>query len=80
MIGIDGSSLRRIGGQAPGAVYAIVSPKGDRVTFVSNSARFVFTTPLPAVAGVSPTELNGTGVRQILECDRLVPGRRSPAP
>jgi Tol biopolymer transport system component len=62
MIGVDGSNLRRIAGEAPGAVYAHPSPKGDKVAFVSTSARVAYTAPLPPVAGVSPTTLKGTDV------------------
>jgi Tol biopolymer transport system component len=62
MIGVDGSNLRRIGGDAPGAVYPLLSPKGDSVAFISNSGKFVYTTPLPPAAGVSPTQLTGTAL------------------
>ena len=60
MIGIDGANLRKVAGEAPGAVYIHVSPNGDKVAFVATSGRAVYTAPLPPVAGVSPTELQGT--------------------
>ena len=60
MIGLDGSNLRKIAGEAPGVVYIQVSPRSDKIAFVSNSSRVVYTAPLPPVAGVSPTELRGT--------------------
>ena len=60
MIGVDGGNLRKVVGEATGAVYIQVSPKGDKVAFVSTSGRVVYSAPLPPVAGVSPTELQGT--------------------
>jgi serine/threonine protein kinase/Tol biopolymer transport system component len=59
-IGLDGSNLRKIAGEAAGAVYVHVSPKADAIAFVSTSGRVVYTAPLPPVAGVSPAELPGT--------------------
>ena len=60
MVGIDGANLRKVAGEATGAVYVNVSPNRDKVAFVSTSGRAVCTAPLPPVAGVSPTELQGT--------------------
>jgi Tol biopolymer transport system component len=60
MIGVDGGNLRKVAGEAPGAVYANVSPKGDTVVFVGNSARVVFSAPLLSARGASQTELRGT--------------------
>jgi Tol biopolymer transport system component/serine/threonine protein kinase len=60
MVGMDGGNLRKVAGEAPGAVYVHVSPKGDTVAFVSNSGRAVYAAPLAPSGGVSPTELRGT--------------------
>jgi serine/threonine protein kinase len=61
MVGMDGDNLRKVAGEAPGAVYVHISPKGDTVAFVSNSGRVVFSAPLaPSGGGVPPTELRGT--------------------
>ena len=60
MVGADGGNLRRVAGEAPGVVYAHVSPKGDRIIFVATSGRAVYSAPLAPVAGVRPTQLRGT--------------------
>jgi Tol biopolymer transport system component len=57
-IGVDGSNLRRVAGEAPGAVYAYLSPQGDTVAFVDIPGRAVYTTPLGG--GKAPTLLPGT--------------------
>ena len=62
MIGVDGGNLRRVAGEAPGAVYAHVSPKGDTVVFVATSARAVFSAPIDICPSGLPTELKGTQV------------------
>ena len=62
MIGVDGGNLRRVAGEAPGAVYANVSPKGDAIVFIATSARAVFSAPMISTRGESPTELKGTQV------------------
>jgi eukaryotic-like serine/threonine-protein kinase len=60
MVGVDGGNLRKVAGEEPGAVYASVSPKGDMVIFVATSGRAVFSAPLRAGGGTSPTLLRGT--------------------
>ena len=60
MVGMDGGNLRKVAGEAPGAVYVHVSPKGDAVAFTSNSGRVVFLAPLTPSRGVSPTALRDT--------------------
>ena len=58
-VGIDGGDLRRVAGEAPGTVYLTVSPRGDRVAFVSNSGRAAYVAP---IGGGPPVELPGTPV------------------
>jgi Tol biopolymer transport system component len=61
MIGIDGGGLRRLIDSRVGGVYALISPKGDRIVFTADSGRGTFIAPLGA--GPSPsTELPGTVV------------------
>jgi eukaryotic-like serine/threonine-protein kinase len=60
IVGVDGGSLRRVAGEAPGAAYATVSPKGDAVVFVATSGRAVFSAPLAPGGGTPPTLLRGT--------------------
>jgi eukaryotic-like serine/threonine-protein kinase len=59
-VGVDGGNLRRVAGEAPGAAYTNVSPKGDTVIFVATSGRAVFSAPLAAGRGTTPTLLRGT--------------------
>ena len=61
-IGLDGSNLRKIVGDAAGAVYVLLSPKADAIAFLSTSGTDVYTMPMPPVAGVSPTALQGTHI------------------
>jgi Tol biopolymer transport system component/serine/threonine protein kinase len=61
-IGIDGGGLRRVAGEAAGAVYVQISPAGDRVAFVDESGHVVHTAPFPAKPGVAATVLRGTVV------------------
>lgn len=58
-IGIDGGNLRKVVGPRSGAVYALVSPKGDTVVFVANSGRAMFSAPLSSTSEGTPTELPG---------------------
>jgi Tol biopolymer transport system component len=58
-VGVDGGNLRRVAGEAPGVVYVTVSPKGDRLAFVSNSGRSAYTAP---IGGGPAVELTGTQV------------------
>jgi eukaryotic-like serine/threonine-protein kinase len=60
MVGMDGGNLRKVAGEAAGAVYVHVSPTGDTVAFTSNSGRVVFVAPLAPRRGVSPTALRDT--------------------
>ncbi|MCA1563666.1 MAG: hypothetical protein LC804_26595, partial [Acidobacteria bacterium] len=61
IIGIDGSNLRQVAKPGSGALYPLVSPKGDSVIFVAESAKLgVFSVPLGARAGAPPTQLPGT--------------------
>jgi len=57
IVGIDGSGLRRVADTPVGAVYAVISPRGDTVVFSSSSARSVYTMPL--ADGATPTPLEG---------------------
>ena len=61
-IGLDGSNLRRIVGADAGAVYTLLSPKADAIAFLSSAGTTVYTMPIPPVAGVSPTALQGTEI------------------
>jgi Tol biopolymer transport system component len=60
-VGVDGGNLRKIAGDAPGAVYVNLSPKGDQLIFVATSGRAVFSAPL-GPAGASPTLLPATRI------------------
>jgi eukaryotic-like serine/threonine-protein kinase len=60
MVGVDGGNLRKVVGESPGAAYTNVSPKGDTVIFVATSGRAVFSAPLAAGKGTTPTLLRGT--------------------
>ncbi len=61
-VGVDGGNLRRVAGQAPGVVYLSVSPKGDRVAFVSNSGRTAYIAPIDGgpIEELAGTQVNGT--------------------
>ena len=62
-IGLDGSGLQQITSLPAGAVYAVLSPKGDAVAASGDDGRSTFMTPL-AAGGTSRalegTTLNGT--------------------
>jgi Tol biopolymer transport system component len=58
-VAIDGGNLRKVAGEAAGAAYVNLSPKGDTVIFVSTSGRTVFSAPL---GSGSPTPLAGTQI------------------
>jgi Tol biopolymer transport system component len=61
MIGVDGSNLRQITKPAGGAIYPIISPKGDRIVFVSDSAkRGVFSAAVGSGSEATPAQLPGT--------------------
>jgi Tol biopolymer transport system component len=61
IIGVDGGGLRKLARPENDGVYAIVSPKGDAITFMSGSAQEIFIAPL--TDGIStPTRLPGTEV------------------
>ena len=61
MVGVDGSNLRQIAKSATGVIYPLVSPKGDAIVFLSDSARRgMFMAPLGG--GAPPTPLQGTTV------------------
>ena len=53
MIGLDGSGLRQVGKSPAGAVYPILSPRGDLMAFSGSSARGAFQMTLPG-GEVSP--------------------------
>jgi Tol biopolymer transport system component len=59
-IGVDGGNLRKVAGDASGAVYVQVSPSGDTVVFMDNTGHIVFSAPFAATPGASPTQLAGT--------------------
>ena len=61
IIGLDGGGLRKLAEPPAGAVYVLVSPKGDAIVFIGDSGRDVYT----AALGTTPatvTELPGTAV------------------
>jgi TolB protein len=59
IVGVDGSNLRRITKPEGGVIYPMVSPKGDSIVFMSDSARLgMFSAPLDSEA--TPTQLPGT--------------------
>ena len=72
IIGIDGSGLRQVGAAPDGAVYPVVSPRGDRIVFSNSSVRNISTLPLAGAA--SPTQLAGT----LIGDDLLTPMSWSP--
>jgi len=62
-IGIDGSGLQQLTSLPGGAVYAVVSPKGDAVVANGDNGRTMFITPLAAGGASRPLEgttLDGT--------------------
>jgi Tol biopolymer transport system component len=61
-IGVDGGGLRKISLPAIGAVYPVVSPKGDAIAFSGDDGRSAFTIPVSATAGAQPTPLPGASV------------------
>ena len=60
MVGVDGGGLRQVANPKGGAVYAFISPQGDRIAFNDSSGRAVFVAPLTSSA--APTELANTAV------------------
>jgi Tol biopolymer transport system component/serine/threonine protein kinase len=61
-IGVDGGALRNINLPAAGAVYPIVSPKGDAIVFTGDDGRSSFTIPVSATTGAQPTPLPGSSL------------------
>ena len=61
-VGVDGGGLHKIIVPAVGAVYPIVSPRGDTIVFTGDDGRSAFTIPLSSTAGVEPTPLPGASV------------------
>ena len=61
-IGVDGGGLRKISLPAGGAVYPIVSPKGDTIAFSGDNGRSSFTLQMSATAAGEPTPLPGASV------------------
>ena len=61
-VGVDGGGLRKIIVPAVGAVYPIVSPKGDTIVFVGDDGRTAFTIPVSVAPGVEPTPLRGSSI------------------
>ena len=61
IIGLDGGGLRKLADPPGGAVYTLVSPKGDAIVFISDSGQGVFTAPFGTTASVV-TELPNTAV------------------
>ncbi|HXV76495.1 MAG TPA: hypothetical protein VD788_09265, partial [Candidatus Polarisedimenticolaceae bacterium] len=57
IVGIDGSGLRQVGDAPDGAVYPVVSPRGDTIAFAGSSTRNAYTMPLADSA--VPTLLAG---------------------
>ena len=60
-IGTDGGGLRKLTDLAAGAVYVVVSPKGDAIAFTGDSGRNAFIAAL-GPAQTPATELPGTAV------------------
>ena len=58
-IGLDGSGLRQLSQSPRGAVYAVVSPRGDALVYIDDSGRNVLRTALPTG---ETTPLTGTTV------------------
>jgi serine/threonine protein kinase/Tol biopolymer transport system component len=58
-VGVDGGNLRRVAGEAAGAVIVTVSPRGDQVAFGAGSGRAVYVAP---IGGGPAVELTGTRV------------------
>jgi Tol biopolymer transport system component len=61
IVGVDGGGLRKAGSPKAGAVYVCTSPKGDAITFISDSGRGVYMMPLGHSSPVE-TELPNTSV------------------
>jgi len=53
MVGLDGSGLRQLGNAPDGAVYPIMSPRGDRIAFVTTATTGAAQMTLPG-GDVSP--------------------------
>ena len=58
IIGVDGGGLRKIAVTEQGAVYPVVSPKGDTLIFVTGAGREMFSAPISATIS-TPTRLSG---------------------
>jgi Tol biopolymer transport system component len=58
IVGTDGGGLRKIAKPKDDGVYAIVSPKGDAVVFVSGSAQQLYMAPIASTIS-TPTQLSG---------------------
>ncbi len=61
IIGLDGGGLRKLADPPAGAVYVLVSPKGDAIVFISDSGQGVYTAPLGTTPSVV-TEFPNTAV------------------
>jgi Tol biopolymer transport system component len=57
---LDGGGLRKLADAPQGAVYVLLSPRGDSMVFTAASARAAFHSPLPATG--PPTLLPGIQV------------------
>jgi dipeptidyl aminopeptidase/acylaminoacyl peptidase len=61
-VGLDGGGLRKLAMPRGGAVYPVVSPKGDRIAYVGDDGRSSFTIPFAAGKTLEPIVLEGTVV------------------
>ena len=61
-VGLDGGGLRKVIAPSVGAVYPLVSPKGDTIVFVGADGRSAFTIPVVPGPGEQPTPLRGGSV------------------
>jgi Tol biopolymer transport system component len=55
IVGADGGGLRKLAEPPAGAVYVLVSPKGDEVVFVGDSGRGLYMAPIGRSAGTVTT-------------------------
>jgi eukaryotic-like serine/threonine-protein kinase len=58
IVGTDGGGLRKVAVAKDGAIYPVVSPKGDLLIFASGGGREMFSAPIGATTS-TPTQLPG---------------------
>jgi Tol biopolymer transport system component len=62
MVRTDGAGLHKVAGHSGGAIYPVVSPKGDLIVFTGSSAHGTFSVPLMSSGGASPVDVPGSMV------------------